>query len=284
MSRDERLLGVGLESVAIHVTDFPGTIKATPVFGSGWATREDWGTWTVQTKAYLAIPIPPQFSGAQVQIDVALRGHVNPGNARVGCTVRNLNDQQTQPVLTAIEFQPGRKKQTASITVRTISSYVRLASKTFTLLAGRYYGEFCLYAPAPIRTAAEIRVIVRALSGQSIAQQVVRLNQGARGVISISLDFLIEAGPEDLHVEFESESVTALEGCQIDYLSLRANETQKPRLPTRICGIVLCCWRFTSPSFFLTLGHLHLAAKGSERAICRGSPMSPHCLMNSWRF
>jgi ADP-heptose:LPS heptosyltransferase len=231
VNSDHRLLGVGLESVAIHVADSPETIKATPVFVSGWAGREDWGTWTSQTNAHLAIPIPAQFAGRQIQIDLALRGHVNQGNPRVGCIVRSLDDRQTRPVLTDVEFQIGRKRQIASITVPTIASSIRLASKAFTLLPGRYHGEFCLYAPAPLGAAAEIRITVRGLNGQSIAHQIVSLNQGERGVIRIGLEFLIEAGREDLRLEFETDNIAALEGCQIDYFTLRADETQKTQLP-----------------------------------------------------
>jgi hypothetical protein len=59
ISLDDRLLGVGLESAVIRLGDLPGTIETTPMFGSGWAKREHWGTWTNQTRADFAIPIPP---------------------------------------------------------------------------------------------------------------------------------------------------------------------------------------------------------------------------------
>ena len=158
VSRDERLLGVGLESVAIHVTDLPGTIKAIPMFGAGWGAREDWGTWTIKTHAYLAIPIPPQIVGTEIRIDLALRGHVNRGNPMVRCAVRNPGEERTHPALSQIEFRPGSKKQTASLSVSLTPSCLRLASKPFALVPGRYYGELCLYSPEPLSSEAEIRL------------------------------------------------------------------------------------------------------------------------------
>ena len=193
ISPDGRLLGVGLESVAIHVTDSPGTIKAVPMFGAGWGARAEWGTWTTQTHAYLAIPIPPQIAGTEVRIDLGLRGHVNWGNPRVRCILRNLSEERTRPVLSEIEFQLVSRKQTASVPVSITPSHLRLASKPFTLIPGRYCGELCLYSPAPLRSAAEIGLILRGLSGQAVARQTVSLDRGVRGVIRISLDFLVES-------------------------------------------------------------------------------------------
>jgi hypothetical protein len=84
-------------------------------------------------------------------------GHINQGNPRVRCVLQYLTEQQICFDLTELEFQIGHKKQTVSITLPITSLSLRLASKPFTLIPGRYCGEFCLYVPAPLRTAAEIK-------------------------------------------------------------------------------------------------------------------------------
>jgi ADP-heptose:LPS heptosyltransferase/ectoine hydroxylase-related dioxygenase (phytanoyl-CoA dioxygenase family) len=232
---DNRLLGVGLESIAIHVagsqsTSPPNrTIDVVPTFASGWGIREPWGTWTVQTCALLAIAIPSEIVGTDVRLDLTFRANIY--KAPIRCVIRSVDELSAGPALVEIEWQTTRQ-QTASVTVPIVSPVIRLASKRFALIPGRYSGELCLYMPSPLRSMAEINLVVRGMVGQAaVARQTVDLQPGMRGISSIGLDFLIDAAGEDLRLELETRDLAALEGCRIEYFSLQADQIRKTNLP-----------------------------------------------------
>lgn len=241
VSADERLLGVGIQSVTVQGVAAPDAKAEAgvpqpviPIFRHGWHPSESWGTWSKENRAFLSFLLPAELTTPFARVDLRMQGQVNPRNAEVRCSIRAGSDGGE---IEARFTYPLVKSTTASVVVPAQVRRISLESKPFELLPGSYEGQFRVYLPRAVARTARIDLTLRGLAGKAaLARHAIDLGAGSRGIINLGFSCLLETAGERLRIELDCNDADLLDGAQVESLALKAIEQFKPKLPAAHIG------------------------------------------------